>query len=40
MVQKSAKRLQMQIDEMAVQVGQPTMYKKKARKFTMVDRAP
>jgi hypothetical protein len=38
--QKSEKRLQKQIDEMAVQLGQPTMYKKKAREFTMVDRAP
>jgi gamma-glutamyl:cysteine ligase YbdK (ATP-grasp superfamily) len=38
--QKSAKRLQKQIDEMAVQLGQPTMYKKKAKEFTMVDRAP
>jgi hypothetical protein len=38
--QKSEKRLQKQIDEMAVQLGHPTMYKKKARVFTMVDRAP
>jgi hypothetical protein len=38
--QKSEKRLQNQIDEMAVQLGQPTIYKKKARVFTMVDRAP
>jgi hypothetical protein len=38
--QKSEKHLQKQIDEMAVQLGQPTMYKKKARVFTMVDRAP
>jgi hypothetical protein len=38
--QKSEKRLQKQIDEMAVQLGQPTMYKKKAMVFTMVDRAP
>jgi hypothetical protein len=38
--QKSEKRLQKQIDEMAVQLGQPTMYKKKAREFTMVDHAP
>jgi hypothetical protein len=38
--QKSEKRLQKQIDEMAVQLGQPTMYKKKARVFTMVDRSP
>jgi hypothetical protein len=38
--QKSTKRLQQQIDEMAVQLGQPTMYKKKAREFTMVDCAP
>jgi hypothetical protein len=39
MAQKTAKRLQ-KINEMAVQLGQPTMYKKKAREFTMVDRAP
>jgi hypothetical protein len=38
--QKSEKRLQKQIDEMAIQLGQPTMYKKKAREFTMVDHAP
>jgi septal ring factor EnvC (AmiA/AmiB activator) len=38
--QKSEKRLQKQIDEMATQLGQPTMYKKKVRKFTMVDHAP
>jgi hypothetical protein len=38
--QKSEKRLQKQIDEMAIELGQPTMYKKKARKFTMVDHAP
>jgi septal ring factor EnvC (AmiA/AmiB activator) len=38
--QKSEKHLQKQIDEMAVQLGHPTMYKKKARVFTMVDRAP
>jgi hypothetical protein len=40
MVQKNARRLQRKIDEMAVQLGQSTMYKKKAREFTMVDRAP
>jgi hypothetical protein len=38
--QKSEKRLQKQIDDMATQLGQPTMYKKKAREFTMLDRAP
>jgi septal ring factor EnvC (AmiA/AmiB activator) len=38
--QKSEKRLQKQIDEMAVHLGQPTMYKKKPRVFTMVDRTP
>jgi hypothetical protein len=38
--QKSEKRLQKQIDEMVVQLGQPTMYKKKAREFTTVDCAP
>jgi gamma-glutamyl:cysteine ligase YbdK (ATP-grasp superfamily) len=38
--QKSEKRLQKKIDEMVVQLGQPTMYKKKAREFTMVDHAP
>jgi single-stranded DNA-specific DHH superfamily exonuclease len=38
--QKSKKRLQKQIDEMAVQLEQPTIYKKKAREFTMMDHAP
>jgi hypothetical protein len=38
--QKSKKCLQKQIDEMTVHLGQPTMYKKKPRVFTMVDRAP
>jgi N-acetylneuraminic acid mutarotase len=38
--QKSEKRLQKQIDEMAVHLGQPTIYKKKPMVFTMVDRAP
>jgi hypothetical protein len=38
--QKSEKRLQKQIDDLATQLGQPTIYKKKDRKFTMVDRAP
>jgi hypothetical protein len=40
MAQKTARRLQKKIDEMDVQLGQPTMYKKKAREFTTVDRAP
>jgi hypothetical protein len=40
MAQKTARRLQKKIDEMGVQLGQPTMYKKKAREFTTVDRAP
>jgi hypothetical protein len=38
--QKSEKRLQKQIDDMAMQLGQPTIYQKKDRKFTMVYRAP
>jgi septal ring factor EnvC (AmiA/AmiB activator) len=37
--QKSEKRLQKQIDDMATQLGKPTMYKK-VREFTMVDHAP
>jgi gamma-glutamyl:cysteine ligase YbdK (ATP-grasp superfamily) len=37
--QKSEKRLQKQIDDLATQLGQPAIYKKD-RKFTMVDRAP
>jgi uncharacterized protein YlxW (UPF0749 family) len=37
--QKSEKRLQMQIDDLDTQLGQPTSTKKKDRKFTMVDRA-
>jgi hypothetical protein len=40
MTQKSEKRLQKQIDDLATQLGQPAIYKKKDRKFTMVDRAP
>jgi septal ring factor EnvC (AmiA/AmiB activator) len=38
--QKSEKHLQKQIDDMATQLGQPSIYQKKDRKFTMVDRAP
>jgi hypothetical protein len=33
--QKYEKRLQKQIDEMAIQLGQPTIYQKKARVFTL-----
>jgi hypothetical protein len=39
-VHKSEKRLQKQIYEMTIQLGQPTMYNKKAKEFTMLDRAP
>jgi septal ring factor EnvC (AmiA/AmiB activator) len=38
--QKSKKHLQQQINVMATQLGQPTIYKKKVREFTMVDHAP
>jgi gamma-glutamyl:cysteine ligase YbdK (ATP-grasp superfamily) len=38
--QKSEKRLQKQIEDLATQLGQPAIYNKKDRKFTMVDRAP
>jgi hypothetical protein len=38
--QKSGKRLQKQVDDLGTQLGQPPIYRKKARKFTMVDAAP
>jgi hypothetical protein len=38
--QKSEKRLQKQVDDLGIQLGQPPIYKKKEQKFTMVDAAP
>jgi len=38
--QRAERRLQKQVDELRAQLGQPSIYKKKRRSFTMIDTAP
>ena len=38
--QRAQRRLQKQVDELRAQLGQPSIYKKKRRSFTMIDTAP
>ena len=37
---RAQRRLQKQVDELRAQLGQPPIYKKKRRSFTMIDTAP